>query len=53
MVITGGCHCGNTSFELTWEPAPNEIPATTQTFAGPIRLEHRSTTTKPVITSGK
>jgi hypothetical protein len=27
MVITGGCHCGNTSFELTWEPAPNEIPA--------------------------
>jgi hypothetical protein len=27
MVITGGCHCGNTSFELTWEPDPTEIPA--------------------------
>lgn len=27
MVITGGCHCGNISFELSWEPAPSEIPA--------------------------
>ena len=27
MVIRGGCHCGNTAFELDWEPAPSEIPA--------------------------
>jgi hypothetical protein len=27
MVITGGCHCGNISFGLTWEPDPTEIPA--------------------------
>jgi len=27
MLITGGCHCGNTAFELSWEPDPTEIPA--------------------------
>ena len=27
MLIAGACHCGNTSFELTWEPDPSEIPA--------------------------
>jgi hypothetical protein len=27
MLIKGGCHCGNISFELTWEPEPFEIPA--------------------------
>jgi len=27
MVITGSCHCGNISFELTWQPEPAEIPA--------------------------
>lgn len=27
MLIRGGCHCGNISFELTWEPDPKEIPA--------------------------
>jgi hypothetical protein len=27
MVIHGSCHCGNISFELTWEPDPSEIPA--------------------------
>lgn len=27
MVITGACHCGNISFELTWDPDPAEIPA--------------------------
>jgi hypothetical protein len=27
MVVRGGCHCGNISFALTWEPEPAEIPA--------------------------
>ena len=27
MVIKGGCHCGNISFSLAWEPDPAEIPA--------------------------
>lgn len=27
MLIQGSCHCGNISFDLTWEPAPSEIPA--------------------------
>jgi hypothetical protein len=27
MVVRGGCHCGNISFALTWEPEPSEIPA--------------------------
>ena len=27
MLIRGSCHCGNISFELTWEPDPTEIPA--------------------------
>ena len=27
MLIHGNCHCGNISFELTWEPAPTTIPA--------------------------
>ena len=27
MVIHGSCHCGNISFELTWDPDPLEIPA--------------------------
>ncbi len=27
MLITGRCHCGNISFQLTWEPEPEEIPA--------------------------
>ena len=27
MLVQGGCHCGNISFELTWEPDPSEIPA--------------------------
>ncbi|MDM0074601.1 hypothetical protein QTH90_09435 [Variovorax sp. J2P1-59] len=27
MVVQGSCHCGNISFELTWEPEPLEIPA--------------------------
>ena len=27
MLIKGSCHCGNISFELTWEPDPLEIPA--------------------------
>src|ERR1700730_8620207 len=27
MLIGGGCHCGNISFSLTWEPDPAEIPA--------------------------
>ena len=26
-MIRGACHCGNISFELTWEPAPTTIPA--------------------------
>ncbi len=25
MLIRGKCHCGNISFELTWEPDPAEI----------------------------
>ena len=27
MIINGSCHCGNISFELTWEPESSEIPA--------------------------
>ena len=27
MLIHGACHCGNISFQLTWEPDPAEIPA--------------------------
>ena len=27
MVIKGGCHCGNVTFSLAWEPDPAEIPA--------------------------
>lgn len=27
MDITGRCHCGNITFELSWEPDPIEIPA--------------------------
>ncbi|RZL89773.1 MAG: hypothetical protein EOP82_18270 [Variovorax sp.] len=27
MVIRGGCHCRNISFELNWDPEPSEIPA--------------------------
>jgi len=27
MLIHGSCHCGNLSFDLTWEPDPAEIPA--------------------------
>jgi len=27
MRIEGSCHCGNISFELTWEPDPETIPA--------------------------
>lgn len=27
MLITGGCHCGNVSFTLDWQPDPAEIPA--------------------------
>ncbi len=27
MVIHGSCHCGNISFDLTWDPDPQEIPA--------------------------
>jgi hypothetical protein len=27
VLITGSCHCGNISFELTWQPDPVEIPA--------------------------
>jgi hypothetical protein len=27
MLIKGGCHCGNISFSLAWEPDPAEIPA--------------------------
>jgi hypothetical protein len=27
MIVRGACHCGNVSFELTWEPEPPEIPA--------------------------
>jgi hypothetical protein len=27
MLIRGGCHCGNLSFTLAWDPDPVEIPA--------------------------
>jgi hypothetical protein len=27
MLIRGGCHCRNISFDLAWEPDPIEIPA--------------------------
>jgi hypothetical protein len=27
MDIQGSCHCGNVSFELSWEPDPSAIPA--------------------------
>ena len=27
MLIHGGCHCENITFDLTWEPDPAEIPA--------------------------
>jgi hypothetical protein len=27
MLIRGGCHCGNISFSVTWEPDPAQIPA--------------------------
>lgn len=27
MLIRGGCHCGNISFSLDWQPEPSEIPA--------------------------
>ena len=27
MLISGGCHCGNISFALTWAPDPVAIPA--------------------------
>jgi hypothetical protein len=27
MLIRGGCHCGNITFSLTWEPEPAQIPA--------------------------
>jgi hypothetical protein len=27
MLISGSCHCGNISFDLTWQPEPTEIPA--------------------------
>jgi len=27
MLIHGQCHCGNISFELSWNPDPVEIPA--------------------------
>jgi hypothetical protein len=27
MLIRGGCHCGNISFTLVWEPEPREIAA--------------------------
>jgi len=27
VLIRGGCHCGNISFALTWEPEPAQIPA--------------------------
>ena len=27
MRIEGSCHCGNISFELTWDPDPETIPA--------------------------
>jgi len=27
MLIRGGCHCGNISFDLDWQPDPAEIQA--------------------------
>lgn len=27
MLILGACHCRNISFELDWQPEPEEIPA--------------------------
>lgn len=27
MLIHGQCHCGNIAFSLTWDPAPERIPA--------------------------
>ena len=27
MLIQGSCHCGNISFDLTWDPDPSEIPS--------------------------
>jgi hypothetical protein len=27
MLINGRCHCGNISFQLMWDPEPQEIPA--------------------------
>ena len=27
MLIHGSCHCGNLSFDLSWDPDPAEIPA--------------------------
>ncbi len=27
MLIHGRCHCGNISFDLSWDPDPAEIPA--------------------------
>jgi len=27
VLIRGGCHCGNISFSLAWEPDPTEIQA--------------------------
>ena len=27
MLIPGGCHCGNITFQLRWDPDPTEIPA--------------------------
>ena len=27
MLISGKCHCGNISFELSWKPEPSAIPA--------------------------
>ena len=27
MIVRGGCHCGNISLKLDWQPEPTEIPA--------------------------
>jgi hypothetical protein len=27
MTMRGSCHCGNASFELTWDPEPAQVPA--------------------------
>ena len=27
MTLHGRCHCGNIAFDLSWDPAPAEIPA--------------------------